>query len=206
MKNSPVNGMVYFPTAAHFRRVWKHPKRVITPQQASWVHYMLMLWGNDMRGDGAPCVKVNVIGRLMVRSKWSQPKQEEIERVVHWLYSEDGGGYRGEELFRKARDIVIPKSSLSSIIALAKESDDAAFVERVMVKLFRRDSPVRDVAIKRYCDRKLTQNVARDMSVSTGADIQLCRKRVQWCEDVLDAEFFYAMQREMEKEIPLIAA
>ncbi|KMK13557.1 hypothetical protein ABW09_23440 [Pluralibacter gergoviae] len=206
MKNSPVNGMVYFPTAAQFRRAWKHPKRVITPQQASWVHYMLMLWGNDMRGDDAPCVEVNVIGRLMVRSKWSQPKQEEIERVVHWLYSEDGGGYRGEELFRKARDIVIPKSSLSSIIALAKESDDAAFVERVMLRIFRRDSPVRDVAIKRYCDRKLTQKVARDMSGATGADIQLCRKRVQWCEDVLDAELFYAMQREMEKEIPLIAA
>ncbi|EMH4161638.1 hypothetical protein RJ498_000854 [Pluralibacter gergoviae] len=206
MRKSPVTEMVYFPTDAHFRRVWKHPKRVITPQQTSWVHYMLMLWGNSMRGDGSPCCEVNVIGRLMVSSKWSQPKQEEIERVVTWLHSDDGGGYRGEELYRKARDIIIPKSSLSNIIALAKESDDAAFVERVMVKIFRRDSPVRDVAIKRYCERKLTQDIARKMHEITGVDIQYCRKRVVWCEKVLDSELFYAMQREMEKEILQIAA
>ena len=40
----------------------------------------------------------------------------------------------------------------------------------------------------------------------TGADIQYCRKRVVWCEKVLESEMFYAMKRELEKEFPLIAA
>ncbi len=104
------------------------------------------------------------------------------------------------------RELVIPQSSFSHIITLAKESDDAAFVERVMVKTFHRESPVRDVAIKRYCNRNCTQDIARIISYITGADIQYCRKRVVWCEKVLESEMFYAMKRELEKEFPLIAA
>ncbi|EFA4268531.1 hypothetical protein C5918_004982, partial [Escherichia coli O145:H25] len=115
-------------------------------------------------------------------------------------------GLRGDELYKKARELVIPQSSFSHIITLAKESDDAAFVERVMVKTFHRESPVRDVAIKRYCYRKCTQDIAMMISYITGADIQYCRKRVVWCEKVLESEMFYAMKRELEKEFPLIAA
>lgn len=36
-------------------------------------------------------------------------------------------------------------------------------------------------------------------------DIQYCRKRVVWCENVLDSEMFYAIKREMEKGISLLA-
>ena len=147
---------------------------------------------------------INVIGRLMIRSQWSDDKAKQIESVVMRLYEEDG--LRGDELYKKARELVIPQSSFSHIITLAKESDDAAFVERVMVKTFHRESPVRDVAIKRYCNRNCTQDIARIISYITGADIQYCRKRVVWCEKVLESEMFYAMKRELEKEFPLIAA
>lgn len=201
---TPVFGMVNFVDDAHFRRVWKHPKKTITTGQRAWVHYMLSVWGKVNRGDDSPCGAVNVIGRLMIRSHWSEDKAIQIQKVVNMLHDESG--LRGEELYRKAREIIMPQTSVSNIIALAKESDDAAFVEKVMIQTFHRESPVRDVAIKRYCGRNCTQDIARLISQITGIDVQAARRRVVWCENVLDAEIFYAMRREIEKEFPLIAA
>jgi len=43
------------------------------------------------------------------------------------------------------------------------------------------------------------------MNAVTGVDIQACRRRVVWCENVLDSEIFYAMRREIEKEFPQAA-
>ncbi|HHW3994830.1 TPA: hypothetical protein ACTU9Y_000698 [Klebsiella pneumoniae] len=203
MRHTPIFSMVNFIDDAHFRRVWKHPKKTINSRQKAWVHYMLAVWGRVNRGDDSPPGAVNVIGRLMIRSQWSDDKAAQIVKVVKMLHDENG--LRGEELYRKAREIIIPQSSASNIIALAKESDDAAFVERVMVKTFHRESPVRDVAIKRYCNRNCTQDIARLMNAVTGMDIQSCRRRVVWCENVLDSEIFYAMKREIEKEFPLAA-
>ncbi|HAV1633654.1 TPA: hypothetical protein JG854_002575 [Enterobacter hormaechei subsp. steigerwaltii] len=204
-KLTPIYTMVNFVDDAHFRRVWKHPKKTITTKQRAWVQYMMSVWGRINRGDDSPAGAVNVIGRLMIRTQWNPDMGGHIERMVNWLYSDEGGALRGEELYKKARELVIPQSSTSNIIALAKESDDAAFVEKVVVKLFHRESPVRDYAIKRYCERNCTQDIARKMHLITGLDIQACRRRVVWCENVLDSEIFYAMKREMENEIPLIA-
>ncbi|WP_312212351.1 hypothetical protein [Pseudescherichia sp.] len=201
---SPVFSMVNFTDDAQFRKVWRHPKKTITTKQRAWVHYMLSVWGKVNRGDDSPAGAINVIGRLMIRSQWSEDKARQIERVVMRLFEEDG--LRGEALYKKARELVIPQSSPSNIIALAKESDDAAFVESVMVKAFHRESPVRDVAIKRYCECNCTQDIARQISYHTGIETGAARRRVKWCEDVLDAEIFYAMKREMEKEITLEAA
>lgn len=205
-KLTPIYSMVNFVDDAHFRRVWKHPKRAITTKQRAWVQYMMSVWGRINRGDDSPAGAINVIGRLMIRTSWSPDMGGHIERMVNWLYSDEGGALRGEELYKKARELVIPQSSASNIIALAKESDDAAFVEKVIVKLFHRESPVRDYAIKRYCERNCTQHIASAISRMTGADIQQCRRRVVWCEKVFEAEMFYAMRREMENENALIAA
>ncbi len=54
----------------------------------------------------------------MIRSQWSDDKAKQIESVVMRLYEEDG--LRGDALYQKARELVIPQSSFSNIIALAK--------------------------------------------------------------------------------------
>lgn len=203
MRITPLFSMVNFIDDAHFRRVWRHPKKTINSRQAAWVRYMLQVWGRVNAGDESPAGAINVIGRLMIRTQWSDDKARQIESIVMRLYEEDG--LRGDALYQKARELVIPQSSFSNIIALAKESDDAAFVERVMVKTFHRESPVRDVAIKLYCERKCTQDIAKMINYATGMDIQACRRRVVWCEKVLDSEIFYAMRRELEKEFPRAA-
>ncbi|MEL5676932.1 hypothetical protein [Serratia nevei] len=185
------------------RRVWCKGKKTITPAQRVWTRYMLTLWGRHLGGDDSPAGCVNVIGRLMIRTEWSEGQSNRIVEVVEALHAQ---GYRGEELFKKSRELVIPGTSTSNIIALAKESDDAAFVESVMSKTIKRDSPIRSVAIKRYCSRKRPQDIARMIERETGADVQAARKRVIWCEEILEEEMFYAIKREMEKEFLVVAA
>lgn len=185
------------------RRAWCKGKKTVTPSQRVWTRYLLMLWGKHLGGDDYDCGGGSVIGRLMIQTEWTDARAEKIIETVNWLYEK---GYRGDELFKRSREVVIPGTTFASIIALAKESDDAAFVERVMVKAIKRGSPIRDVAISRYCERKRPQDIARHMNYETGVDIQFARKRVIWCEEILEEEMFYAIKREMEKEITEEAA
>jgi len=102
---------------------------------------------------------------------------------------------------RKARDLVVPQSSAANIIALAKESDDADFMEHVITKTFGRDNPIRSVARLRYCKRKSSQYVQRSLSYLTGITPKEARNRMEWAESILEGEMFYAAQRELKKKI-----
>ena len=153
---------------ADLRRVWCRGRKTITPSQRVWTRYMLSLWGRHLGGDDAPAGCVSVIGRLMIRSEWSHCRAEQIIHVVEGLFQE---GLRGEELFRRSREIVVPGASIGAMLSSAKESDDAAFVESVMHKEIKRDSPIRSVAIKRYCQRRSAQNIAKDIHYHTGFDV-----------------------------------
>ncbi|EKN6170710.1 hypothetical protein DVQ00_23400, partial [Yersinia enterocolitica] len=55
-------------------------------------------------------------------------------------------------------------------------------------------------AIKRYCDRKYPQILKRELVRLTGCSDKEARNRVEWCEEILEVEMFYAFKREMEKE------
>lgn len=204
MRNSfGVNVLPSVLRQSDLRRAWCRGKRTIIPAQRVWTRYLLILWGKHLGGDDSPGGCVNVIGRLMIRTDWSQQQAERIVEVVNSLHEQ---GYKGDDLFKRSREIIIPGTSAASIIALAKESDDAAYVEKVMSKTIKRDSPIRDVAIKRYCERKSPQDIARQINHFTGCDIQYARKRVIWCEEILEEEMYYAIKREMEEEYSPVAA
>jgi hypothetical protein len=186
---------------ADMRRLFGTGWKTIIEPKRKWVRYMLTVWGDYLGGEDAPQGAVNVIGRLMMRTEWSEDKSRQIEKTVTSLHCQ---GYRGDELMRKARDIFIPKSAAGNIIALAKESDDAAFMERVMVTTFGRGNPIRSVARLRYCNRNSAQNLIRYL-VSKGLTAKEARNRMEWSENILEAELFYSCKREMEKEILLVA-
>ncbi|MCC8463846.1 MULTISPECIES: hypothetical protein [Photorhabdus] len=193
--NESFSLLAYIANNKDLRRAWGKGWKTITPSQRVWVRYMLMIWGKQHSGREEPSSECSVIGRLMIRTEWSDTEGQRIIKVVKDLHK---FGYRGEELFKKAKDILSPKQSLSDIITLAKESDDAAFIEKVLNKTFKKGNPVRDIAIKRYCERKNPQKIARELSYLTGCDIQYARKRVVWCEELLESEMYYAIKREME--------
>ncbi|MBD2797712.1 hypothetical protein ID856_14380 [Xenorhabdus sp. 18] len=190
--------LAYVANKKDLRRVWGKGWKTITPSQRVWVRYMLMIWGRVYGGDDSPVTGAcSVIGRLMTREDWTDAEGERIVKVVKDLHKL---GYEGEELFQKAHEVLNPKQSLSDIIALAKELDDAAFVEMVLNKTFKLGSPIRDIAIKRYCERKYPQKIARELSRLTDCDVQWARKRAVWSEELLEEEMYYAIKREISKE------
>lgn len=190
-------------SAADMRRLFGTGWKTINKSQQAWVRHLLTVWGDHMSGDEYERGEVNVIGRLMMRCEWSEQKARQIEKVVTELHCE---GYRGEELLRKARDILVPQSAAGNIIALAKESDDAAFMESVIVKTFGRENPIRSVARLRYCKCKSAQNIASSLIYFTGITQKEARNRMEWAADILEGELYYAVKREMEKEYSAIAA
>ncbi|WP_244208657.1 hypothetical protein [Xenorhabdus ehlersii] len=189
--------LAYVANKKDLRRVWGKGRKTITSSQRVWVRYLMMIWGKQYGGNEYPGEECSVIGRLMTREDWTDAEGERIVKVVKDLYKL---GYDGEELFQKAHEVLNPKQSLSDIIALAKESDDAAFIEMVLNKTFKRGSPIRDIAIKRYCERKYPQKIARELSGLTGCDVQWARKRAEWSEELLEEEMYYAIRREIRKE------
>lgn len=190
-------------SAAEMRRLFGNGWKTINRSQQAWVRHLLTVWGDHLGGEDYDRGEVNVIGRLMMRCEWSEQKGKQIEKIVSQLHCE---GLRGEELFRKARDLLMPQTSTANIIALAKESDDAAFVESVLVKTFGKDNPLRNVARLRYCKRKSAQNIGSCLIYYTRITPKEARNRVEWAMDIIEGEMFYAIKREMEKEIPNIAA
>ena len=190
-------------SAAEMRRLFGNGWKTINRSQQAWVRHLLTVWGDHLGSEDYDRGEVNVIGRLMMRCEWSEQKGKQIEKIVSQLHCE---GLRGEELFRKARDLLMPQTSTANIIALAKESDDAAFVESVLVKTFGKDNPLRNVARLRYCKRKSAQNIGSCLIYYTRITPKEARNRVEWAMDIIEGEMFYAIKREMEKEIPNIAA
>jgi len=186
-------------SAADMRRLFGNGRKTINSSQQAWVRHMLTVWGQHMGNEDYDRGEVNVMGRLMMRCEWSEQQGRQIEKIVSELHCE---GLRGEELFRKARDLLIPQSATASIIALAKESDDAAFVELVMVKTFGKDNPIKNIARLRYCKRKSVQNIGASMIYFTGISTKEARNRMEWVLDILEGEMFYAIKREMENLIP----
>lgn len=190
-------------SSADMRRLFGTGWKTINRSQQAWIRHLLTLWGQHLGGEDYDRGEVNVIGRLMMRCEWSEQKGRQIEKIVSELHCE---GLRGEELFRKARDLLMPQTSASNIIALAKESDDAAFVEAVMVKTFGHDNPIKNVARLRYCKRKSVQNIGASLIYYTSITPKEARNRMEWALEILEGEMFYAIEREMENEIPKIAA
>jgi hypothetical protein len=190
-------------SAAEMRRLFGNGWKTINESQRVWIRHLMTVWGDHLGGEEFERGEINVIGRLMMRSDWNEQKAKQIEKIVTELHCE---GYRGEELHRKARDLLIPQSATGNIIALAKESDDAAFMESVMVKTFGRDNPIRSVARLRYCKCKSAQKMIQSLVYFTGISSKEARNRMEWSFEILEGEMFYAVKREMEKEIPLMAA
>ena len=204
MSDKLLKELASFARETQLRGKWAIGAKKITPLQRTWTRYMLMNWGSKHRGsEGPERGAMNILGRLMWNQEWNGDQGDRIQVIFSNLAQQ---GYSGDELLKKVKEIFLPQNSGASAITLAKESDDAAFVESVMHKVIKRDSPMRSVAIKRYCDRKCPQDIARDINYHTGCDVQAARKRVIWCEEILEEEMFYGIKRSMEEEITQKAA
>ncbi|QII37872.1 hypothetical protein G3M83_09260 [Rouxiella badensis] len=189
-------------TDSEMRRLFGTGWKTINTSQRAWIRHLLTVWGDHYSGEEGERGEINLLGRLMMRCEWIEQQAKQIEKVYTRLHCE---GLRGDELLREAKNLLLPNTSAGNIIALAKESDDAAFIEAVIVKTFGRENPIRYVARLRYCRRKSAQNLMRALSYHTGITSKEARNRMEWAERMLEGELFYAVNREMEKESLLMA-
>ncbi|MBV6817529.1 hypothetical protein KWG64_06190 [Rahnella sp. PD12R] len=146
---------------------------------------------------------MNILGRLMWNQEWNAEQGERIQVIFSNLAQQ---GYSGDELLKKVKEIFLPKNSGASAITLAKETDDAEFVEAVITKTLSVNNPIRDVMIRHYRDRKLPQLISEELSAKTGIDLESSRRRVRWAETAAEDMLFSAMIDEMENEKLHIAA
>lgn len=178
------------------KKRYLHPVKLITPLQSAWVRCLLDVWGEKYGGHVGPdSGKVSVIGRLMIRKEWNDRESERIMEVVENLHQQ---GYRGDELFIKAKQIINPQNSVSNLLERANEQEDADLVETVICRLFAPNNPIRHVAIKYYCERKCSQDIALHLTRVTGLHIENSRTRVKWCRELLEASVFHAIRHELE--------
>lgn len=172
------------------------PVKLITPLQSAWVRCLLDVWGEKYGGRVGPdSGKCSVIGRLMIRQEWNDRESERIMEVVNNLHKQ---GYRGDELFIKAKQLINPQHSVSNLLDRANEQEDADLVESVICSTFAPDNPIRHVAIKYYCERKCAQDIAYELSRLTGIHPENAKTRIKWCRQLLEASVYHAIRNEME--------
>ena len=177
----------------------------ITPSQKRWVSAVLSMWGDELGGSCAPIGCTNIIGRLMVRTEWSENKGKSITATVNELYKL---GYRGEELFKKAREIIIPKTSFRDLLKRAEERQEAEFIDSVIAKTFDKDNPVRVVAKMYYCNKRAISDITNYLASVGGVLMteEQARWRVRWCLDIFNAKIYKAISYELAKEESTLAA
>jgi len=179
------------------------PVKLITPLQSAWVRCMLDAWGAKYGGYEGPAGAINILGRLMIRKEWNDRESSAILDVINNLSEQ---GYSGNELFVKAWQMINPQNSVGNLLERANEQEDADLVETVMCRIFAPSNPIRQVAIKYYCERKCAQDIAEYISKVSGMHIENSKTRVRWCRQLLEAAVLDGIKSEIESKKLDIAA
>ncbi|OKP29785.1 DUF1133 family protein [Serratia fonticola] len=172
------------------RKSYLGKARKLTPVQDRWIRSVLHMWGEYAGGSTGPASACGVIGRLMIATHWDDDRGKSIVSTVMEL---NGLGYRGTELFLKAKDIVNPKNSFANVLRLAKEGEEGKYIDNVICETFNQYSPIRAVAIKYYCDREDMQSIANYLQRVYAPNLsqKQCIDRVRWCRELF-GEVMYA--------------
>lgn len=200
MKANAWHELAQAPRKSYLARI-----RRIRPDQERWVKAILDMWGSEMGGSTSPQQACGVIGRLMIVTDWDSSRGESIVKTVEALHDQ---GYRGTELFQKAKEIISPRNSFSNLFARANEGEEAVFVDKVILKTFSQNNPIRTVAIDYYCERKPMQDIAKYLQRVHAPYLTLkqCIDRVRWCRELFCAGIFHALSEEIREKIIFKAA
>lgn len=204
MQNDALAQLAQIMRKSELKKRYLKPVKLITPLQSAWVRCLLDVWGEKYGGSVGPdSGKSSVIGRLMIRREWNDRESQRILEVVDNLHKQ---GYKGNELFIKAQQLINPQNSVSNLLDRANEQEDADIVEAIMCRIFDPTNPIRHVAIKYYCERKCAQDIAYELSRLTGIHVESSRKRIRWCRDLLEASVYHAIIRDIDGISHKIAA
>lgn len=204
MNNDALAQLAQVMRKSDLKKRYLKPVKLITPLQSAWVRCLLDVWGEKYGGSVGPdSGKSSVIGRLMIRKEWNDRESERILEVVDNLHKQ---GYKGNELFIKAQQLINRHNSVSNLLDRANEQEDADIVEAVICRLFEPANPIRHVAIKYYCERKCAQDIAIELAKLTRITPESAWRRIKWCRELLEASVYHAIVADIDAIKQKIAA
>lgn len=187
------------------RKSYLGKARKLTPVQDRWIRSVLHVWGEYAGGNTAPTSACGVIGRLMISTDWDDNSGAKIINTVDHLYD---AGYRGTELFLKAKEIINPRNSFAHILRLAKEGEEGKYIDGVICEAFSQSSPIRAVAIKYYCDREEMQSIANYLNrvYAPALTQKQCIDRVRWCRELFGEVMYAKLAANVSLKSEILAA
>ena len=180
-------------TAMAPRKSWLGKSILLTDIQSGWIKSLLTVWGESVRGGTAPAKPCGHSCWNVISGKnWSDKALERFTAALNQAREE---GFRGEQAMRRARSILWPEPPVS-VIDAAMCSDDAEFMESVVLNAFDLKDPVYIIGRQYYTTRKKIADITRDLqSFAPWLTDSEARKRVRWCLEIFRAKVFLSAKR-----------
>jgi len=184
-------------TAMAPRKSWLGKSILLTDVQSGWVKSLLTVWGECVRGGTAPAKPCGHSCWNALRGRnWSD---KALERFTVALNKAREEGFRGEAALRRARTILWPEPQVR-VIDEAINSDDAKFIEGVVLQAFDLKDPVYIVGRQYYTTRKKISDITRDLqSLAPWLTDNEARKRVRWCLEIFRAKVFLSARTSLRE-------
>ncbi|EPZ8354691.1 hypothetical protein ACXWYY_000134 [Enterobacter hormaechei] len=185
-------------TAMAPRKSWLGKSILLTDVQSGWIKSLLTVWGECVRGGTAPAKPCGHSCWNVLRGKnWSD---KALERFTVALNKARDEGFRGEAALRRARKILWPEPPVR-VIDEAIDSDDAKFMEDVVLQTFDLKDPVYIVGRQYYTTRKKIADITRDLqSLAPWLTDNEARKRVRWCLEIFRAKVFLSARESLKED------
>lgn len=179
------------------RKSWLGKSILLNDIQSGWIKSLLTVWGEFVRGGTAPAKPCGHSCWNVLRGKnWSDKALERFTAALNQAREE---GYRGEQVMRRARSILWPESPVS-VIDQAMSSDDAKFMENVVLQTFDLKDPVYIVGLQYYTTRKKIADITRDLlHLAPWLTDSEARKRVRWCLEIFRAKVFLSARNALKE-------
>ncbi|HIE1437074.1 TPA: hypothetical protein ACXJGR_001762 [Enterobacter hormaechei] len=184
-------------TAMAPRKSWLGKSILLTDIQSGWIKSLLTIWGESVRGGTAPAKPCGHSCWSVISGKnWSDKALERFTAALNQAREE---GFRGELAMRRARSILWPEPQIN-VIDAAMKSDDAKFIEDVVLQAFDLKDPVYIVGRQYYTTRKKIADITRDLqSLAPWLTDSEARKRVRWCLEIFRAKVFLSARKSLKE-------
>lgn len=186
------NGNIYYPLIQLKNKRQLGMQSALTPYQQLFIENILTGWGAWSYQDIKERDE-NVIAKMMFSS--NRISDTALVDIIDKLYIQ---GYKGEELFKKASDII---ASLKHRQAEQLEDDDAMNVDKLLIETFGKNCIIIKIAVSYYVYGHRMSDIANYLEKITNYKLTHYQaiNRTKWCIDYLKARFYRAYNNLLKK-------
>lgn len=168
---------------------------LLTGIQSGWIKSLLTVWGEGVRGGGAPRMpKGHSCWGVLRGRNWSDKALERFTAAITQAREE---GFRGQQALNRAHTILWPQATIN-VIDAAIHADDVDFMEQCVLDAFDTGDPVYVVGLQYYTTRKKISDITRELKmVAPWLTPEQARERVKWCLEIFRAKVFLSARLQL---------